>query len=91
LIDGKSTAVPVVKFTYDSYSEAPEYIKTVEGSEAEGNLTTKVYVKTDVGMINGKEYPIYSQVNPRKTQFKAGNYTYGYGTRVESKSNTELL
>jgi len=81
-IDGKAVVVPKVTFTYESLSSAPNYIKITEGSEADGNVTTKVYIKTDTGMINGKLYPIYSQVNPRSTKFKAGNYTYGYGTRA---------
>lgn len=86
-VDGKATVVPAVTFTYDSYSNAPDYIKIVEGSEADGNQTTRVYAKTNAGIINGREYPIYSQVNQRKVKFKAGNITYGYGSNAEIVSN----
>ena len=90
-INGTIIVVPTVQFAYTSVSNAPDYIKIVEGSEADGNLSIKVYAKTDIGIINSRKYPIYSLVNPRKTRFKAGNYTYGYGTRVEPQSGTELL
>lgn len=77
------------KFTYNSIQEAPQYVKVRYTDDVTGENVDFIYTMTDVGSINGVEYPIYTIVNPRTTRFKQGNVVYGYGTRTTVKSNAK--
>jgi hypothetical protein len=92
VVNGKLVITTDVEFAFDSAASAPDYVKTVQYDEATRKPIEVVYVKTDdAGMINGRMYPVYAQVNPKTTKFEGGNRVYGYGmpNRISKTSNDE--
>lgn len=91
LVGNKVEERAVIKFTYESISAAPQYVKIKYIDGVTKQEVQYVFVKTDEGVINDKRYPIYTRVNPRTTKFKLGNYVYGYGfnAKVDSKVSSE--